>query len=180
VRIAQTGAVALIVACALSTVFDAHDWNVAGRESRRLLTELRGVTPAHGHLIVLSVPTDYHAAHLFPDALDVALHESGRPDTGVTTCASAHAIDLVPGQVSFRPAAHASWIGRSTVKTPFDLSVLGGSPGVSAGCSVARAPGSGSFYLGTAASVVVTPGASPGPSPAFAYFDGRDMKRVRR
>ncbi|HLY35127.1 MAG TPA: hypothetical protein VKU35_00270, partial [Candidatus Limnocylindria bacterium] len=175
----RVGAAALLAACAASTALDARDWTTAGHESRRILAELKRLSPPDEQVVVLSLPTDYRAAHLFPDSLDVALHDSGRPATTVTTCAPVHAVALEPGQVSFHPAPDGSWIGDSTRDSPFDVPVLGGTPSaVSAGCVIGKARGTTSFYLGTVRSMAVLPRFIGTGRHVFVYFDGRDMRRA--
>ena len=146
---------------AVSCVANAFDWRTAGVESRRLLADIDRLAPRAASLVALSVPTDYRAAHLYPDALDVALQESGRPDLSLTQCMPVHALSLRPGQVTFRRLANGSWLGRTTTSAPFDVPVLGGSASASAGCTFAKAPHSPSAGLGTALSAIVTPAATP-------------------
>jgi hypothetical protein len=166
---------------AASCVGNALDWRQAGVESRRLLADIDRLAPRGASLVALSVPTDYRAAHLYPDALDVALQESGRPDLSLAQCMPVHALSLRPGQVTFRRLANGAWLGRTTTSAPFDVPVLGGSASASAGCTFARAPHSRSAGLGTALAAIVTPAPAPASAPAGAipiYFDGRDMVRA--
>jgi hypothetical protein len=173
-------AVALLIALgATSTILDAHDWSTAGHESRRILAQLERLSSPGRQLVALAVPTDYRAAHLFPDALDIALYESGVRDTTVTTCAPVHAIKLDRHQIAFRAQKGASWIGTSTADSPFDIPVFGGAPGaVSAGCAIAKAQGSSSFYLGTTRAMTVLPAVPMSTSATYVFFDGRDMEQV--
>jgi hypothetical protein len=170
------GAVAALAA--VSCVANAFDWRTAGVESRRLLADIDRLAPRGASLVALSVPTDYRAAHLYPDALDVALQESGRPDLSLTQCMPVHVLDLRPGQITFRPIGGGSWLGRTTTSAPFDVPVLGGSASASAGCTFAKAPGSSSAGPGTALSAVVTPAPGAGAGVIPIYFDGRDMVRA--
>jgi hypothetical protein len=179
-RAATLGAAALIAACATSCVANAFDWSTAGRESRRILAELHDLAPPRGELVVLSVPSDYRAAHLFPDSLVFAVQQDGRPDTLVTTCAPVHALKLVPKQVSFERAANGAWLGSATSNTPFDVPVLGGTPPTAdPNCIVTKPATSVSPSLGTALSLLVDP-KTPGRIPTrYVYFDGLNMRPVR-
>jgi hypothetical protein len=175
-RAATLGAAALIAVCATSCVFNARDWSTAGHESRRILAELRDITPRHGQLVVLSVPSDYRAAHLFLTSLAYALQET-RPDTPVTTCASVHALTLLPNQVSFHLAASGAWVGFATANTPFDVPVLGGVPPADdPNCTVTKSPTSASPSIGTARSMIVLARPLGGLPTTFVYFDGLNMR----
>ncbi len=170
------GAVAALAA--VSCVANAFDWRTAGVESRRLLADIDRLAPRRASLVALSVPTDYRAAHLYPDALDIALQETGRPDLSLAQCMPVHALSLRRGQVTFRRLATGSWLGRTTTSAPFDVPVLGGSASASAGCTFARAPDSPSAGPGTALSAIVTPAPAPTGAPIPIYFDGRNMVRA--
>ena len=101
------------------------------------------------------------------------------PTTTITTCAPVHAVALAPSQVSFEPAPSGGWIGESTRNSPFDVPVLGGTPAVvSAGCVIAKAPGTTLFYLGTARSMIALPRTIGTGPHVFVYFDGRDIRRA--
>ncbi len=168
----------LIAICGLACVLNAADWHAAGHESRRIVTELARLAPRDGQLVVLSVPTDYRQAHLFPDALQDAVQLSGRPDVTVVTCAPVHALDLLGGQVSFRALPGGLGLGASTSRAPFEVSVLGGATVGAAGCAVSTPPGAGSPYLGTVSAVLVKPTVTPGRPVGVVYFDGRDMRAL--
>lgn len=176
--VAAWGAVAVL--CALSCVLDARDWRTAGAESNRLLADIDRLAPSGAHLIALSVPTDYRAAHLYPDALDIALQETGRPDMTLAACMPVHVLSLHGGQVSFRPLSSAVWLGRTTPQAPFDVPVLG-SPGpqASSGCQFAAAPDQPHRTPGTALEAVVRTIPGSGGPWIPIYFDGLDMRRAR-
>lgn len=170
----------LMVLGAASCIFDATDWNTAGNESRRLLADIARLAPVNTHLIALSVPSDYRAAHLYPDALDVAVQESGRPDLTLTPCIPVHVVQLRPGQVSFRSAG-GSWIGVSTQAAPFDVPVLGSSQaGTGNGCAFRKPQGAPASSLGTSLRAIVTPTLTPEPQTRYIYFDGIDIRAQPR
>ena len=174
---AAWGAVAAL--CALSCVLNALNWHAAGIESSRLLADIDRIAPPDAHLIALSVPTDYRQAHLYPDALDIAVQETGRPDVSLTTCMPVHALSLRPGQVSFRALGGGLWLGRTTGRAPFDVPVLGSSePQASSGCQFAAGPGQPKETLGTAVTALVKPTPAPGVRPVLIYFDGLGMRRA--
>jgi hypothetical protein len=172
-------AAALAGLCAVSCVSDALDWRTAGAESRRLLADIDRLAPPGAPLIALSVPTDYRAAHLYPDALDIALQETGRPDLTLSACMPVHALSLRRGLVSFRPSPGGIWVGRTTTRAPFDVPVLG-SPAVqmTSGCQFAAAPGQPKPTLGTALTALVRPNPAVGGKSLLIYFDGLDMRRA--
>ena len=173
--VAAWGVVAVL--CAVSCVENALDWRTAGWESRRLLTEIDRLAPRGAHLIALSVPTDYRAAHLYPDALDVEVHETGRRDVTLTGCMPLHALSLRAGQVSFVPLPEGLWFGRTTTRAPFDVPVLGSSePPSSSACLFGKAPDQPHEALGTALRALVAP--APASGSVVIYFDGRDMRRA--
>ncbi|MDQ6605389.1 MAG: hypothetical protein M3Z06_02440 [Actinomycetota bacterium] len=178
-RVAVLAAVPLIAVCGLAGVLNAVEWNTAGHESRRIIAELTRLAPRDAHLVVLSVPTDYREAHLFPDALQDAVQESGRPDVTVITCAPVHALELLPGQVSFRAPGGGLGLGSSTADAPFEVSVLGGATVGAAGCAVSTPAGAKSPSLGIVDAVVVRPTIVPGQPITVVYFDGRDMRGLR-
>ncbi|HWC86595.1 MAG TPA: hypothetical protein VG388_08650 [Solirubrobacteraceae bacterium] len=164
-------------ACAASCVLSALDWRTAGAESRRLLAEIDRLAPPHGHLVALSLPTDYRAAHLYPDALDLAVRESGRPDVSLTGCMPVQVLSLRPRQVSFVPLPLGLWFGRATRRAPFEVPVLGSSaPAPSAACQFGQAPDQPSETLGTALRALVLPGPAVASAAIPIYFDGRDMR----
>jgi hypothetical protein len=170
---------AVAVLCAVSCVLNALEWRSAGDESSRLLADVKRLAPPGAHLIALSVPTDYRAAHLYPDALDFAVQESGRPDVTLTDCMPVHALSLRPGQVAFRPLPGGVWLGRTTTRAPFDVPVLGSSaPQASNGCLFAPAPSQPKETLGTALSALVKPAPVSGRRSVLIYFDGLDMRRA--
>jgi len=170
---------AVAVLCAVSCVLNALDWRAAGAESRRLLADIDQLAPRGAHLIALSVPTDYREAHLYPDALDIAIQETGRPDVTLTGCMPVHALALRRGQVSFLALPGGIWLGRSTAQAPFDTPVLGSSAiQASAGCQFAAAPGQPNETLGTALTALVRPTPASGGVSIPIYFDGIDMRRA--
>lgn len=177
--LAAWGAVAAL--CAFSCVSSALDWRTAGNESRRILAELSRMTPPRGHLVLLAYPTEYRSAHLYPDALDIALHESGRPDLAVTQCMPVQALRLRPDQVSFLSLPLGLWFGRASAEDPFEVPVLGSSASAaSTSCQFGPAPDQPPEPLGTARRALVYPGpdGSPTAGAILVYFDGRDMVRV--
>jgi hypothetical protein len=165
---------AVAALCAVSCVVTAFDWRTAGTESRRLLAEIDRFSPPHANLVVLSLPTDYRTAHVFLDALDLAIHESGRADVAVRTCMPVQALNLRPGQVSFTRLPLGLWFGRTTTNAPFEVPVLGSTPQASGPCQFGKAPVQPSETLGTALRALVYPG--PTVAPTTIYFDGRDMR----
>jgi hypothetical protein len=169
---------ALASLCGLACVLNAIDWHTAGVESRRVLASISTLSPPHAHLIALSVPADYRQAHLYPDALDVAMQESGRPDITLTACIPVHALSLRAGQASFRPLRGGAWLGRSTRSAPFNVPVLGGPDSQrSNGCTFEEAPRQPRGTLGTALVAIVRPLPASGGSIQI-YFDGRDMRSL--
>ena len=173
--------VAVAVLCAVSCVRDALDWQAAGVESSRLLGDIERLAPPGAHLVALSVPTDYRAAHLYPDALDFAVQETGRPDITLAVCMPVHVLSLRPRQISFRVLAGDVWVGRATTQAPFDVPVLGSAIAQSGnGCQFAPAPHQPKQTLGTALTALVRPTPPSGqPPPVPIYFDGLDMRRAR-
>jgi hypothetical protein len=168
----------LAVLCGVSCVLVALQWRTAGGESRRLLSEIDRLAPRHAHVFALSVPSDYKTAHLYPDALEVAVQETGRPDVTLTGCMPVQALSLRSGQVSFVTLPGGLWFGRTTPAAPFEVPVLGSSqPPSSSACVFGRAPDRQHQTVGTAlAALVVT---TPPGRPFYMYFDGRDMRVVR-
>jgi hypothetical protein len=166
---------AVVVLCAASCVLDAREWRTAGAESRRLLTEIDHLVPRHAHVFALSVPSDYQSAHLYPDALEVAVHETGRPDVILTGCMPVQALSLRPGQVSFVPLPGGLWFGRTTPQAPFEVPVLGSSePQPSSACLFGKAPDRRHSTIGTALAAFVVTTAPSGSY--YLYFDGRNMR----
>ncbi|HEY5318784.1 MAG TPA: hypothetical protein VIJ20_12420 [Solirubrobacteraceae bacterium] len=175
VVLAAWGLVAVL--CAVSCVLSALDWRTAGMESRRLLSEIDRLAPRGVHLIALSVPSDYRVAHLYPDALEAAVQETGRPDLSLTGCMPVHALSLRPGQVSFTPFPGGLWFGETTARDPFDTPVLGSlEPQPSGDCLFGKAPEEAQATLGTARTAFVVP-ATPSRTRVI-YFDGRDMRLI--
>ena len=167
------------VLCAVSCVLGALDWRTAGRESRRIVAEIDRLAPPHAHLIALSLPTDYRSAHLYPDALDLAVKESGRPDVTLVGCMPVQVLSLRPRQVSFVALPLGLWFGRTTTDAPFEVPVLGSSaPASSAACQFGSAPDQPSETLGTALRALVSPSPAVGNAVPI-YFDGRDMLRAQ-
>lgn len=170
---------AVVAGWAVACVADASDWLTAGRESKRIIAELGTLASDRGDaLVVLSVPSDYRAAHLFPDALADALELHLGRAVSITTCASVHMLALRPGQVSVQRLAQRRWLGIASSDALFNRSVFGGSIETDAGCPVAPASGSHS-PLGTAERVVISPLTPAAQRARFVYFDGRDMLPVR-
>jgi len=175
--VAATGT-AVVALCAVSCVLNAIDWRTAGTESRRLLADIDRLAPPGAHLVALSVPTDYRAAHLYPDALDIAVQETGRPDVTLTACIPVHALNLRPGQVSFRRLPGGLWLGRATSQAPFDVPVLDSAvPDAGSACQFATARSQPHTTLGTALTALVKPSSAGGRS-VLIYFDGLDMRRA--
>jgi hypothetical protein len=165
--------------CAVSCVLGAFDWRTAGGESRRLLAQIDRLAPRRAHLIALSLPTDYRAAHLYPDALDLAIQESGRPDVTFTGCMPVQVLNLRPRQVSFVALPLGLWFGRTTSRAPFEVPVLGSSaPQSSSACQFGKAPDQPPETIGTALRALVSPGPTAGTGALPIYFDGRDMRRA--
>ncbi|HWF71740.1 MAG TPA: hypothetical protein VG186_00250 [Solirubrobacteraceae bacterium] len=176
--VAAWGVVAAL--CAVSCVLNALDWRTAGSESRRLLAEIDRLAPARGRVIALSFPTDYRATHLYPDALDVAVQETGHPHVTVDGCMPVQSLSIRPRQVSFVPLPGGLWFGQTTTRAPFEVPVLGSStPPSSGACVFGPAPGQPSETLGTALTAFVAPSVPRGGAPVVVYFDGRDMLRAR-
>jgi hypothetical protein len=69
-------------------------------DAARLVAEVRGLVPKDGALTVLTVPSDYRQAHLFPNALQDDVRETGRLLATVTTCALVHPLSLSDGSVT--------------------------------------------------------------------------------
>jgi hypothetical protein len=166
------GGAAVLVACAVSCVLDSSNWVSAGRESRRIVAQVRALVPKDGVLTVLTIPSDYRQAHVFPDALQDAVRETGRPLATVTTCALVHPLSLSDGSVGVKPLAGGRWLATAASSDPFDISLFGASSTGGPGCAVRVAPRSHKYYLGTASAVIVTPEVR---STGFAYFNGRDV-----
>jgi hypothetical protein len=162
---------------AASCIANGLDWRTAGAEARRLLADIDRLAPRGAHLVALSVPTDYRAAHLYPDALDVAVQETGRPDVTLTPCMPVHALALRGGSVSFVRTPRGVWYGRATTAAPFSVPVLGGSVEANPACAFATAPGARSPWLGSTLAAIVVPAPGPGSSIPI-YFNGRDMVRA--
>jgi hypothetical protein len=163
------------VLCAVSCVVTALQWRTAGAESRRLLSEIDRLAPRGANVFALSVPSDYRTAHLYPDGLDAAVHETGRPDLAVTGCMPVQTLSLRSGLVSFFDLPAGLWFGITTPQAPFEVPVLGSAEAEpSSTCLFGKAPAHRATTLGTAltAYVVTTP-----PRRAFyMYFDGRYMR----
>jgi hypothetical protein len=168
-------AAAVLVACAVLCVLDSGNWVSAGRESRRIVADVRGLIPKDGALTVLTVPSDYRQAHLFPDALQDAVRESGRPLATVTTCALVHPLSLSGGSVIVRQLPGGRWLATAARNDPFDISLFGASSNGGPGCAVSVAPTSHKYSIGTASAVIVTPAVR---SSGIAYFNGRDVLGV--
>jgi hypothetical protein len=166
----------LAILCAIACLLNAGQWRAAGTESRRLLGEIDRLAPRNAEVIVLSVPAAYRGVHLYPDALDTAVQESGRPDLALSACVPVDVLTLSPDQISFRLTAAGLWLGRATPRVPFDVPVLGaGATQVSNGCVFGHGTGPSST-LGTALTAVVKPLPLPGRPSVTIYFDGRDMR----
>ncbi|MEA2198079.1 MAG: protein O-mannosyl-transferase [Solirubrobacteraceae bacterium] len=175
--LAAWGVVAVL--CAVSCVLSALDWRTAGTESRRLLVEIDRIAPPHAHLVALSLPTDYRAAHLYPDALDLAVRESGRPDISFIGCMPVQALSLRRHQVSFVALPLGLWFGNTTSRAPFEVPVLGSSaPQSSSACRFGKAPDQPHETLGTALRALVSPNPAVTGGAIPIYFDGRDMRRA--
>jgi hypothetical protein len=172
---AAWGVVAVL--CVLSCVGNALDWRAAGSESRRLLAEIDRLAPRGAHLFALSVPSEYRGTHLYPDALDVAVQETGRPDVTLAGCMPVHVLNLRPDQVSFVPLPLDLWYGRTTRQAPFQVPVLGSSePPSSIACQFGEAPHQPPETLGTALTAVAVPTPTSRSRSVLIYFDGRDMR----
>jgi hypothetical protein len=170
---AAWGAVAAL--CAVSCVLVAMQWRTAGTESRRLIGEIDRLAPRGAHVFALSVPSDYRTAHLYPDGLELAVQETGRPDVTLTGCMPVQALSLRPRQVSFLAVPGGLWFGRTTPEAPFEVPVLGSSQAQpSIACVFGKGPHRPRQTLGTAlAAFVVT---TPSRHSYYMYFDGRDMR----
>lgn len=177
-RVAVLAACSVVaVLCAISCVGNALDWRTAGAESRRLLAEIDRLAPRGAHLFALSIPSEYRGTHLYPDALDVAVQETGRPDVTLTGCMPVHALNLQPGQVSFVPLPRGLWYGRTTTQAPFQVPVLGSSePPSSSACEFSEAPHQPPETLGTALTALAVPAPTSRTGSVIIYFDGRDMR----
>jgi hypothetical protein len=168
---------AVIIASGVACLAAADTWRVAGRESRRLLGELVHLAPPHSRVVMLSYPTEYRSAHLYPDALQEAVQASGRPDVALTTCAPVQVLRLRPNQVTLRRSSRADWLGTTTPEVPFNVSVFG--HGVTTGspnCPVATAPVNAFSTPGTASAVIIRPAAAIVGMTRLLYFDGRDVR----
>ncbi|MDQ6807615.1 MAG: hypothetical protein M3065_22295 [Actinomycetota bacterium] len=165
--------------CAVSCVLSALDWRTAGAESRRLLAEIDRLAPPGGHVIALSFPTDYRAAHLYPDALDVAVQETGHPHVTLDGCMPVQSLSIRSNQVSFVPLPGGLWFGQTTTRAPFEVPVLGSAaPPSSGACLSGEAPGQPDETLGTALKAFDAPSSRAGAGTILVYFDGRDMRRA--
>jgi hypothetical protein len=164
--------------CAVSCVLNALDWRTAGTESRRILAEIDRMATPGANLVALSFPTDYRAAHLYPDGLEVAVQETGHPDVTLTGCMPAQPLGIRPHQVSFTALPAGLWFGQATTLTPFEVPVLGSAaPPSSGACLSGQAPGQPQETLGTALTAFVAPSPPTASIPVVMYFDGRDMIR---
>jgi len=167
------GAVAVL--CAVSCVLVALQWRTAGTESRRLIGEIDRIAPRGAHVFALSVPSDYGTAHLYPDGLELAVQETGRPDVTLTGCMPVQALGLHPGQVSFLAVPGGLWFGRTTPEAPFEVPVLGSSQAQSStACVFGKGPHRPRQTLGTALTAFVV--TTPSRHSYYMYFDGRDMR----
>jgi hypothetical protein len=176
-RAISMGCLVLACLCVTSCVGNAFDWRTVGIESKRLLADIDGLAPPHAHLIALSFPTDYRAAHLYPDALSTAVQETGRPDVTLIACLPMHSLALRPDQVSFTAQPNGSWLGRTTKTAPFSFSVFGAAEQSTAECAGTKVHGQPSQPLGTALSAIATPAPAVRASIPI-YFNGRDMVRA--
>jgi hypothetical protein len=168
---------AVAVLCAVSCVENALDWRTAGAESRRLLAEIDQLAPRGAHLIALSVPSEYRGTHLYPDALDVAVQETGRPDVTLAGCMPVHVLNLRPGQVSFVSLPLGLWYGRASTQAPFQVPVLGSSdPPSNGACQFGPAPDQPRETIGTARTALVAPTPASASGASLIYFDGRNMR----
>jgi hypothetical protein len=168
----------LVLGCAVSCVQNAFAWHAAGVESTRLIADIDRLAAHTGSIAVLSFPTDLGEAHLFPDSLETAVQESGRPDTQVITCAPMHPLSLGNGQTRFIALRNGGWLGRTSRENPFAVGVLSASS-VSAGpgCETAKVSPSPSAGLGTTLEMYAKPLVPIAPQ-NILYFDGRDFKRA--
>jgi hypothetical protein len=177
-RAARACVAVLAILAAGCCVENAFQWRTAGRESRRLVSQLIHLAPRNAHLVMLSVPSDYRQAHLFPDAIQFAVLESGRPDVTVVGCAVVHALSLHPNQVQFTRMSSGEWQGQTTPRIPFSFPVLGSGAVDNPGC-VATKTGQRIAGLGTASGAVVQPVGPQPPNSTFVYFDGLNIRVVR-
>jgi hypothetical protein len=169
--------VAAVMTSGVACLVAANTWRLAGRESRQLVGQLVHLAPPHSHVVMLTYPTEYRSAHLYPDALQEAVQASGRPDVTVTTCAPVQVLRLLPDQVSLHRSPTGEWLGVTTPAVPFNVSVFGhGVTSGSASCAVATAPGNVSSVLGTVSRVIIHPPATLGSVTRLLYFDGRDVR----
>lgn len=175
----RTALLAAGAAAAILCVADAREWVTAGRLATRTVDQVVALAPAHGTVVMLSVPEAYRSAHVLPDSLDVAVQDSGRPGTAVSACFAVHVRRARAGAVAFAPAAPGSFSGRATQDAPFDVPVLGSSLHSSAGCAISKRPGPGDAPPGTATRGLATPAVPAGPV-VYAYFDGHDVRRCCR
>jgi hypothetical protein len=167
------GALALIGLGTLS-VQSSFDWVEAGKLSRRLVPAAEALTPRNGELLLLSVPEGYRTAHVFIGGDITHYHYPGSNGLTIAFCAPVELRDLSPGAVRFQREG-AAFRGTSEWAAPFDLPVLHSAAGLTGECSYSRLPG-GPKPPGLALRVLVTPSASREPV-AFAYFDGRNLRR---
>jgi hypothetical protein len=170
----------LTIASALSCFQNAFAWHAAGVESTRLVAQIDRLANFRHPVVALSFPTDLGAAHLFPDALENAVQESGHPHAQVITCAPVHPLSLGSGRVRFTALAGGVWLGMTTRQVPFSVGVLGAnSVSVSPGCQVLRVSHPRGAGLGGTLTSVVQPAVLTSPDNVL-QFDGRNFTRVPR
>jgi hypothetical protein len=169
---------ALVLGCAASCVQNAFAWHAAGVESARLIADVDRLAGPSGSIAVLSFPSDLGEAHLFPDALESAVQESGRPHAHVITCAPMHPQGLHSGQTRFIALAHGVWLGRTSAENPFTVGLLSAdSVSAGPGCLTGRISHAPSAGLGTTLEVYSRPRGLIAPQ-NLLYFDGENFRRA--
>lgn len=153
----------------------AYTWLVAGRVERRVIREAVALAPRNTELILLSAPSSYRNAHLFPQpTMDYALQDAGRPDVASAFCLQVHLRHVDHGAVSVSTVTPGHVYSVATHDgAGIDVPFLRPAGSLTAECQY-RPASSGGWPPGLDSSAVVQP--TPSRPAAIVYFDGHDLR----
>lgn len=169
--IAAAGAAALALC-----LWGATDWIRAGQIADAFAHRGAVLAAPTRRLVLLTVPTTYRTAHVFPDAFDAAIQRYGGTDLAIVGCAPVHLRSEHVSGVQIAPASGGAVTSSTTSSAPFDVPVFGAAKGMSPGCGFTGSK-AGDPPLGTALRGTIRPPLAP--RTVYAVFDGTRLIAAR-
>ena len=158
----------------LLCVLGARNWHTAGELAERVSGEAAALAVDGRPLTLLSIPEGYRNAHVFGNALDLAVERAGGRRVTLRWCVPVQVREERSGAVVFRGAGGRGFTGSSGWSAPFDFPLSGGSQR-GPGCAYAEAAGADGA-IGLSLGAV----ARPEGAGRLAVFDGRDLVSLGR